>query len=1232
MKQYVYVYRKPEFDDESRALSQTLVSELNIKAKVQCVRGYMVEGISDDEFALAIQRVFCEPMVELATTEHPITKTTHFTKQLLPGQFDQKAQSAQMCLQLISDSSSITVTPVDRVEFDRSLSEEEAARFLDYWINPIESRLYQSSVMVEPALQSHQVHVIDGFCDMTEPMLADFLNQRQMAMKLDDLKLIQHYFQQEKRQPSETELLVLDTYWSDHCRHTTFNTHLSSVELTSGPLQKVIQENFELYRSMRKQANRLHKSYSLMDMATISAKIYADPRIEISDEVNACSFESDVIVDGVRERWLIQFKNETHNHPTEIEPFGGASTCIGGCIRDPLSGRAYVYQALRISGCGDVHQSIQETLKDKLPQKMIAKRATEGNSSYGNQIGVATTYISELYHPSYQAKHFELGAVVGAVKKENIQRSSPVAGDVIVVLGGKTGRDGIGGATGSSKAHTSDSLVECAAQVQKGNAPEQRQIQRLFLLPEVSRMIKKSNDFGAGGVSVAIGELADGLDIDLSALPLKYDGLTPSEIAISESQERMAVVLDPKDVQRFLTLAQSEQIEATVVAKVTDTHRLIMHYEGKEYVNLDRDFIDSAGATYKQAVICNSTVNTRKEGTKELHEAAICDHVSSLNQALNPGLIEHFDASIGATTLLFPLGGKTLSTPTLASVQRVYVKDQRSSTATILASGFIPELSEEHAFISGQGSVLVSIAKAMAVGGRIRDMFFSFQEYFPALRDDPIKWGNVVSTMLGANSILHAFSRPAIGGKDSMSGSFKTLDVLDTFVSFACCTTDENRVKSNELKEAGNYLYLIKTERTLNGDFDLTETVQRFEWVEQIMYNQAIVSVGVVERSLLTTLISMAAGNRLGISIDTTLDLYRSYPASFIIESTKPLDSPYAILLGQVEEKNMIICGVEVSGERVFDAYTQGMKFLYPKHKEKQLEIYDYLGVDKKPVNYPLAAKKDVCVVIPVFYGTNCESDTALAFKEANAQVVTVNIAHQSSTKLEESLIHFANTIDQSDILVFPGGFSMGDQPDGSAKFIVNTIKHPRVKQAIERLLQRKGLILGICNGFQALIKSGLLPYGEIRDLDSHDATLTFNSIGRHISTMAHTVVTTNWSPWLSGCELRSVSSVALSHGEGRLVVSDEQLKTWKQQGLIALQYCDAFGKVSSQAEVNVNGSQFAIEGLVSPCGQILGKMGHVERMVGGLYRNLPIQKQVSIIENGVNYFRKRGLDHGKES
>lgn len=1232
MKHVVYVYRKPEFDDASKALSQILTSELHIAANALCVRGYIVEGLSEEEFSLAIHRVFCEPMVETASIEHPITKTTHLTKELLPGQFDQKAQSAQMCLRLISQAPSLTVTTFDRVEFDRTLSEEEIARFLHYWINPIESRLYQPSKMTEDTKKTHQVHPIEGFCELSMTQLKDFLKDRQLAMKLDDLILIQQYFQQKQRQPTETELLVLDTYWSDHCRHTTFHTHLSSVELESGPLQNVIQQSFELYRSMRKQAQRTHRPYSLMDMATISAKVHADPRIEISDEVNACSFESDVIVDGVSERWLIQFKNETHNHPTEIEPFGGASTCIGGCIRDPLSGRAYVYQAMRISGCGDVTQSIEETLADKLPQKVIAKRASEGNSSYGNQIGVATTYVSEIYHPSYQAKHLELGAVVGAVKKENIQRSTPVAGDVIVVFGGRTGRDGIGGATGSSKAHTRDSLVECAAQVQKGNAPEERQIQRLFSSPVVSKMIKKSNDFGAGGVSVAIGELADGLDIDLSAFPLKYVGLTPSEIAISESQERMAVVLDPKDVNEFLELAQNEQIEATVVAKVTDTQRLVMHFDGDVYVDLDREFIDSAGATYKQSVICSSTVTYfDREGIK-LSESNIRSHISSLNHALNPGLIEHFDASISATTLLFPLGGKTLSTPALASVQRVYVKDGRSSTASILASGFIPGLSEEHAFISGQGSVLVSIAKAMAVGGKVKDMFFSFQEYFPALKNDPVKWGNVVNTLLGANSVLNAFRRPAIGGKDSMSGSFQSLDVLDTFVSFACCTADEHRIKSNELKQVGSYLYLVKTSRTQQGDFDLAEVVRQFAFMEQLIEEKHILSVGVIEQSLLTTLVSMAAGNRLGFSVESPLNIFNSYPASFIIESTKPLDSPQTTLLGRIEEKMIRINGIEVDPLRMFKAYTEGMSFLYPKHTEAQSSTYEYSYSGKETVVYPYEAKDDVCVVIPVFYGTNCENDTAQAFKEHGANVVFVNIAHQSTSSLQSSLDDFAHKIDQSDILVFPGGFSMGDQPDGSAKFMVNVIKHPQVASAIERLLQRKGLILGICNGFQALIKSGLLPYGKIKELSSNDATLTFNSVGRHISTMAHTVISSNWSPWLSGCKLQSVSSVALSHGEGRLVVSEEALAQWKRDGLIALQYSDAYGKASSLAEVNVNGSVFAIEGLVSSCGQVLGKMGHVERMVDGLYRNLPIVKQPSIIENGVNYFRKRGYDHGKEN
>ena len=1216
MKFRLFVQKRNDIDSHSASLSDSVRQQLMIDAQVTVFNGYDIDDLDESYWDVAIARVFSEPMTDMVYLRLPKVVGTVIVREPLPGQYDQRADSAQQCLRLIDGDTLATVSTFEVAMFDTELSDEECLSFIRYWINPIESRQKDLDCDVEIEEKVSDEGEIKGFCAYDDFQLKQFLVDQQAAMSFEDIKLIQRFFSEnEKRNPTRTEFKVLDTYWSDHCRHTTFETVLDEIIIEDGPLKASIEPILNEYRTLKRLTHRESRPDTLMEIATIYAKALNDPRVEISDEINACSVKINIDTESGNEEWLLQFKNETHNHPTEIEPYGGASTCIGGAIRDPLSGRAYVYQAMRISGCGNIKEEISETMPDKLPQRVIALKATAGNSGYGNQIGVATTTVREIYHPRYVAKHLELGAVVGAVKADHVRRLKPVAGDVIVLIGGRTGRDGIGGATGSSIEHDSSSLLTCAAQVQKGNAVEERKIQRLFRNPDVSLLIKKCNDFGAGGVSVAIGELSDGLTIDLSAVPTKYMGLNATELAISESQERMAVVLDPKDVEPFLNFARQENLEATVVAKVTESKRLIMKYQDSVVVDLDRALIDTHGVRQHARARIAADHSPSQRGTFDKDWALT--HISSLNVCSQKGLIERFDSTINALSVLAPLGGKYQLTPSEGSVSKIPVLKGHTSVASILSYGFNPQLSEQNMFVSAQGAVLESIAKVLALGGQIKDIFFSFQEYFPKLKNES-QWGDVSGALLGALSVQQTFGRPAIGGKDSMSGSFKQLDVLPTLVSFACATTTVKNVISSEAKVKGNRLYLIEVKRLHDGSFDLEDAKKQYSTFEN--HRDSIVSAAVVKESLFASIVVMLMGNGLGITVDTQLSLSDNYVGSLLVESNDP--QPDWIEIGIIND-DYTFNGIKLDRDEVKRAYLGGLEFLYPMHHAGFDTDVTLPSIGYPIETYPYSAVDEVHVVIPVFPGTNCEVDTARAFEKAGGTVDYALIRNLSKEDLNQSIVEFCDSLDRAHILALPGGFSMGDEPDGSAKFIVNILKNEKVKAAIERLLARKGLIIGICNGFQALIKCGLLPYGKIMDLTFEDATLTFNAIGRHISTMATTRLVCDGSPWLKDIG-EDIIKVPFSHGEGRLMTSESLVQQWIENGQIAFQMCDDEGRSTMDPKVNLNGSVMAIEGLISPCGQILGKMGHTERIDLDLYKNISGIRAVPLFENGINYFRKR--------
>lgn len=1226
----LFVEKKPGYRLEADHLKQTINDVLKIDTKTcRHILVYDVYQCDENTLELAKQSVFQEQVIDTLSLTLDTDGYSVIAYEALDGQYDQRSDSAMQCIKLLNPHTQVIVKSGIVVLVD-AMDQHQLNTIKSYLINPVEMKEKDLSVMnLTKNVDVKPLESLSGFIAMDEPKLHDFYNDFGFAMTFDDLKYIQDHFKSCDRDPSETEIKVLDTYWSDHCRHTTFNTSLETITFEDFDLKDAIEASFNAYVEDRIKLNRAHKPLTLMDIATVNARLAkheGDTTIEESDEVNACSIIIDVDHKGANEKWLLMFKNETHNHPTEIEPYGGASTCIGGAIRDPLSGRAYVYQAMRISGCGDVLDPIEKTLPNKLPQSLIAKRATDGYSSYGNQIGLTTTYVHEIYHPSYVAKHLECGAVVGAVKQSDVIRFEPTPGDVVILLGGKTGRDGIGGATGSSVAHKESSLTQSAAEVQKGNALEERKIQRLFRDPEVTKIIKRCNDFGAGGVSVAIGELADGLDIQLDQVRLKYEGLNPTEIAISESQERMAVVVSHTDADAFIQKASMENLEAYIVATVTNTNRLIMRYYGEEVVNLDRDFLNSSGVTQRKPVHIAPKQKPNPFGPLcKLEKQSLLDLAGSLNYGSQKGLIERFDGSIGATTVLMPLAGKYQTTQNCASVQKIPVLDGQTRTCSMLSYGFIPEISDYSPYLGGQYAIVESVAKSVAQGGDPSKIYLSLQEYFAKPGDDPQKWGNVFQALLGAYEAQSGLGLCAIGGKDSMSGTYQDLDVVDTLISFACSPQQVDTIISSALKKTNSYLYLVPASTHDNHTVDFKAQGETFKTVHELIKAQTILSCSSVDRgNVFIQVLNMALGNRVGVTLNAKEHmLLNRLSGSLIVESKSPLDIQSWVLIGTTQDsQDFIINDLTLSLDELQEAHLGALDALYPVHRKTYDHESLFHPVSTQDTYKPNTPTQDVHVVIPVFPGNNCEYDMARAFNEQGASTEFVIFRNQSETAIQKSIEALEQAIKRSHIIAIPGGFSSGDEPDGSAKFIVNVLKNERIKKAITQHLDQKRLIIGICNGFQALIKSGLIPYGNIRDVQEDGITLFRNDCQHHVSKLVNTCVSSNKSPWLKDCGLGSIHTLPISHGEGKITGNPEVIKSCIDQGLVAFQYCDLNATVRMDEAYNPNGSQYAIEGMVSHCGLVLGKMAHSERVSTHTFVDQDIEAQ-SIFSNGVNYFKE---------
>lgn len=1227
----VFVEKKKGYEVEAKGLLNDLRNNLKLAVdEVRFINIYDVFNIDETDLNKAKTNVFSEPMVDTVLDNVNTEGYFALAYEAVPGQYDQRADSAEQCVRLLNPQSNVRIKSGRLALIKGTLSEADKKKITGHLINPIESRVKDlNKLVLDENAEVTPLAVFDDFNDLDVNGLNAFREKMGLAMSEADVIHVQNYFKnEEKRNPTETEIRVLDTYWSDHCRHTTFETVLESVTFNSFSLREDIERAYHTYQKMRHELGRDEKPETLMDMATIAGR-YGRKNgtlqgLEVSDEINACSVYIDVDHDGTIEKWLLMFKNETHNHPTEIEPFGGASTCIGGAIRDPLSGRSYVYQAMRISGCGDVHTPIDETMENKLPQSVIATKATNGNSSYGNQIGLPTTFTKEIYHKDYAAKHLECGAVVGANKADNVKRLTSDPGNKIILLGGRTGRDGIGGATGSSKEHNEKSLEVCASEVQKGNAVEERKIQRLFRNEEVSAMIRKCNDFGAGGVCVAIGELADGLAIDLDKVRTKYAGLNATELAISESQERMAVVVAAEDVDRFIASANKENLEAYVVADVTDTNRLIITYHGEEVVNISRDFINTNGAKqYASAVICGSDMADPFERKEHATKENILNRLSDLNVASQKGMAETFDASIGSTTVLMPLSGKYQLTPSVASVQKLPVLDGKTTTCSILSYGYNPFIAEYSPYLGASYAVIESIAKFVAVGGDYRNAYASYQEYFERLGANKEAWGKVTQALLGTIEAQNAFHVYSIGGKDSMSGTFKDIHVPPTLLSFTCGTANVHNIISSHFKNVGNRIYLVKGEMKSNHAPDYTSYISCYDKVIDHIKAKEIISASVVEQGgIACELIKMALGNKLGFEVTTREDVLALQPGAIIVEANKEIKDDEFILLGIVSDTDYFrINDAVISIKEAEEAYLHtfdGIYRMYGDYEDTPVEPSNYVSEKK----YQSKVQVDTPLVfIPVFPGTNCEYDIARAFKDEGAETDIFVFNNQSADTIRESIEIMAEKISKANIIAFPGGFSSGDEPDGSAKYIVNVLQNETVKNAIHAFLDNDGLILGICNGFQALIKSGLLPYGRIQTPTDDAPTLFRNNINRHISTMVTTRVGSNNSPWLADMKVGELHKIAVSHGEGKFVCNAEDMKALYENGQIAFQYCDLEGNVTMNSEYNVNASYAAIEGITSIDGRILGKMGHSERYAEGTFQNIDGNKKQNIFRNGVRYF-----------
>ena len=1240
----IYVEKKPGFDVEAQQLLHELRGTLGIDGLkgIRLINRYDVEGASDELFQQCVPTVFSEPQSDDAFAELPVEDgAVVFAVEPLPGQFDQRAASASECIQLISQGERPEVANAKVYMLEGELSASDVDAIKHYVINPIEAR--EASLDARDTLKMAQptpgaVEVIDGFRELDEAGLAAFIAERGLAMDEADIAFCQKYFaEDEQRDPTITEIKMIDTYWSDHCRHTTFGTVLENAQIDD----EAVKAAFEQYLAMRHELGRDEKPVCLMDMGTIGAKWLKSKGIlknlDESEEINACTVKIKCDVNGEERDWLYLFKNETHNHPTEIEPFGGAATCVGGAIRDPLSGRSYVYQAMRLTGAADPTVPVSETLEGKLPQRKLVTTAAAGYSSYGNQIGLATGQVNELYHPGYAAKRMEIGAVVGATPADHVRRETPAPGDVVVLLGGRTGRDGIGGATGSSKAHNLDSIETCGAEVQKGNAPVERKIQRLFRRKDACEMIKRCNDFGAGGVSVAVGELADGLSIDLNRIPKKYDGLDGTELAISESQERMAVALAAEDVEKFIELAHEENLEATPIAEVTEEARVRMNWNGDDIVDISRDFLASNGAPKHQDVHIEKGGSYVPEWKGDTLAERMRGLVGDLNVCSNKGLSERFDSTIGAATVLMPFGGKNQLTPAMAMAAKLPV-DGETTTCSGMAWGFNPYLSSANQFEGAYVAVVESVAKLVAAGFERENAYLTFQEYFERLRDEAQRWGKPAAAVLGALKAQVELGVGAIGGKDSMSGSFESLDVPPTLVSFATAVGHVDRVTSPEFKKAGSRVVLIEPAYKQGTAMPEAEGfLDAVDVVEGLVDEGKALAISTPGfGGLAEALFKMCVGNGIGIELDENLaadSLFDLNYGAFIVELADDAELPEdgellsVMEIGRTtEEYAFVAAGETLDMAELQEVWESGIEGVFPYRSTEderaaapKVEAVSY--TDALPLTYCGAIAKPR-VIIPVFPGTNCEFDTAHAFERAGAVAQTLVINNLTPAAVAESTKALVEAIRNSQIVMLPGGFSGGDEPDGSAKFITAFFRAPEVTEAVRDLLQnRDGLMLGICNGFQALVKLGLVPYGDIRPMDADCPTLTFNEIGRHQSRLVRTRVASNLSPWFSKCEVGDVHTVAISHGEGRFVASPELAAELAKNGQIATQYVDEAGMPSMDLSVNPNGSIMAIEGITSPDGRVLGKMGHTERNGYGLYKNVPGDTFQPLIEGGVSYF-----------
>ena len=1233
MKNYrVYVEKYPRFQVEADTLRKELNNNLSLKlTSLRLLNVYDLFGFSEELLEKSRYAVFGEIVTDKVSDECDLTGKRYLAVEFLPGQFDQRASSAVDCVRLIEPTADVRIKSSKLLIFDDSVTDEEMARIEHYYINAVESRRKDLNILSDmEAAEVKPVAILHGLTALKDEELEGFCKQYGLAMNADDLREVVKYYQKEGRDPSETELRILDTYWSDHCRHTTFTTEIEEITIDDSFLSAEIESTLETLKDIRTELGRENKSLCLMELATIGARYLKKTgvldNLEQSEENNACSIYVNVDVDGQMEKWLLQFKNETHNHPTEIEPFGGASTCLGGAIRDPLSGRSYVYQAMRVTGAGDIYKPVAETMTGKLPQRIITTKAASGYSSYGNQIGLATTHVREIYHPDYVAKRLEVGAVVGAVKAENVRRESPAAGDVILLLGGRTGRDGIGGATGSSKEHNVKSIEECSSEVQKGNAPEERKLERLFRRPEVTRLIKKSNDFGAGGVSVAIGELADGLDIYLDRVPTKYSGLNSTELAISESQERMAIVIESKDMEAMIGFCHEENIEVTHVANVTDTARLKMFYGGELIVNLSREFIDSAGAKHYTKIRI-AEVEDKDPFRREVKGATIAEKVKNNleddNVVSQRGMIEMFDSTIGRSTVLMPFGGKTQNTETQVSVQKLPVGNAVTNTASIMAFGYNPFLASWSPYHSAAYAVVEAAAKVVAAGARYDKMRYSYQEYFERMNSET-SWGKPLAALLGALKMQVELGLPSIGGKDSMSGTFQDINVPPMLMAFGITTVDARTVISPEFKQAGHKLYLVKHNPLNNYMPDTEQLKENFSFVSSaIEQGKVVAGYAVGFGGVQEAIAKMSFGNRVGAVINLSeQELFDYAYGSIVVEAAEELDFADAILIGETIAE----AEVEFCGERFL------IDELQKTNSQKYCQVYPDRGLqggttrksepEKRAIKYKGEPVEEVKVYIPVFPGTNCDYDTAKAFERAGAKVTTSVFCDLTAEDIFASIEKMKRMIDECHIFMLSGGFSAGDEPDGSGKFIANVLNNKVITDSIHALLDRGGLILGICNGFQALVKSGLLPYGRLGQVVKESPTLFRNDINRHISQIVTTRVATTASPWLSSFELGEEHAIAVSHGEGKFVVSDEMAEELFANGQVAFQYVDAEGNATLTAPYNPNGSSFGIEGIISRDGQILGKMGHTERYEENLFKNIHGNKTQSLFQNAVNYFK----------